>query len=133
VTAPSLFRSTHERRNFLAGDVIYSEGEPGTHMFGVVEGSVELRKGSIVVASLGPNDVFGERALIDNHPRDLTAVAIADTKLVEMDRYLFLFLVDESPRFALDIMGALASRLRDYDNRTAAGAEGGVAPGSNPG
>jgi CRP-like cAMP-binding protein len=93
-------------------------------MYGVVDGAVELRKGSIVVASLGPGDVFGERALIDNHPRDLTAVAVTDTTLVEMDRYLFLFLVDESPRFALDIMGALASRLRDYDNRAAAAGGG---------
>jgi CRP-like cAMP-binding protein len=124
MSAPSLFLNTHERRHLEAGDVIYSEGEVGTHMYGVVEGAVELRKGSIVVVSLGPNDVFGERALIDNHPRDLTAVALTDTTLVEIDQYLFLFLVDQSPRFALDIMGALAGRLRDYDNRAAAAGPG---------
>ena len=120
VSATSLFLNTRDRRHVPAGEIVYSEGEVGTHMYGVVDGAVELRKGSIVVASLGPNDVFGERALIDNHARDLTAVAVTDTTLVEMDRYLFLFLVDESPRFALDIMGALASRLRDYDNQAAA-------------
>ena len=69
-----------------------------------------------MVAVLAPDDVFGERVLIDDHPRDLTAVAVEPTVLAEVDRYLFLFLVDESPKFALDIMGALATRLRNYDN-----------------
>jgi CRP-like cAMP-binding protein len=84
-------------------------------MYGVVSGAVELRKGSVIVASLGPNDVFGERALIDLLPRNLTAVATMETTLAEIDRRLFLFLVHETPTFALGIMGALASRLRDYD------------------
>jgi CRP-like cAMP-binding protein len=84
-------------------------------MFGIVSGSVALHKGPVVVASLGPDDVFGERALIDRLPRNLTAVATSKTILAEIDRGLFLFLVHESPTFALGIMKALAGRLRDYD------------------
>lgn len=117
--ARSLFLNTHQQRMLAIGEVVYSEGESGTHMYGIVDGAVQLQKGGVVVATLGPNDIFGERALIDRHPRDLTAVAVAETTLVEIDRYMFLFLVDESPRFALDVMGSLASRLRDYDNRAA--------------
>jgi CRP-like cAMP-binding protein len=83
-------------------------------MYGVVSGSVELRKGAVTVVALGPNDVFGERALIDHLPRNLYAVATT-----EIDRGLFLFLVHETPTFALGIMGALASRLRDYDDKVA--------------
>jgi CRP/FNR family transcriptional regulator, cyclic AMP receptor protein len=86
-------------------------------MYGIVSGSVELRKGTVVVAILGPDDVFGERALIDHLPRNVTAVAAKETALAEIDRRTFLFLVHESPTFALGIMGALASRLRDYDER----------------
>jgi CRP/FNR family cyclic AMP-dependent transcriptional regulator len=115
VTAESLFLNAPVHRSASAGESIYCEGEDGTHMYGVVSGSVELRKGPVVVASLGPNDVFGERALIDHLPRNLTAVATSDTVLAEIDRGLFLFLVHETPTFALAIMGALASRLRDYD------------------
>ena len=74
-----------------------------------------LTKGGTVITVLGPEDVFGERALIDRLPRNLTAVATADTTLAEIDRRLFLFLVHESPTFALGIMGALAGRLRAYD------------------
>jgi CRP/FNR family transcriptional regulator, cyclic AMP receptor protein len=115
VTAEGLFLNAPVHRAIPAGSAIYVEGEVGTHMYGVVSGSVELRKRAAVVASLGPNDVFGERALIDLLPRNLTAVATMDTVLAEIDRGLFLFLVHETPTFALGIMGALASRLRDYD------------------
>jgi CRP-like cAMP-binding protein len=125
MTAHSLFVNATIHRTVMAGEVIYYEGDAGSHMFGVVSGVVELRKGSAVVAFLGPNDVFGERSLIDRHPRDLTAVAATETTLAEIDRDLFLFMVHETPTFALDIMGALASRLRDYDAKF-----GGSSPGT---
>lgn len=111
----SLFLNAPDHRTVSAGSIIYSEGESGSTMYGIVSGRVYLHKGSVVVATLGPNDVFGERALIDRLPRNLTAVAESETTLAEIDRKLFLFLVDESPTFALGIMEALARRLRDYD------------------
>ncbi len=113
----SLFLNAPDHRIVDAGEVIYREGDEGSHMYGIVSGAVELRKGSVVVASLGPDDVFGERALIDHLPRNVTAVAVAETALADIDRNTFLFLVHESSTFALGIMGALASRLRDYDER----------------
>lgn len=111
----SLFINAPTHQTVATGEVIYRDGDEGSHMYGIVSGAVELRKGQAVVASLGPNDVFGERALIDHLPRNVTAVAVAETVLADIDRKTFLFLVHESPTFALGIMGALASRLRDYD------------------
>ena len=111
----SLFFNAPNHRTVAAGEVIYTEGDSGEHMFGIVSGAVDLYKGSVVVASLGPDDVFGERALIDHLPRNLEAVATTETTLAEIDRRLFLFLVHESSTFALGIMKALASRLRNYD------------------
>ena len=116
MTAEGLFINAPVHRTVAAGETIYAEGDVGTHMFGVVSGAVQLRKGSIVIASLGPNDVFGERALIDHLPRNLSAVATTETTLAEIDQGLFLFLVHETPTFALGIMGALAARLRDFDD-----------------
>jgi CRP/FNR family transcriptional regulator, cyclic AMP receptor protein len=115
----SLFLNAPMHRSVAAGEVIYREGDEGSHMYGVIDGTVELRKGWIPVATLGPDDVFGERALIDNLPRNVTSVAVTDATLAEIDKRTFLFLVHESPTFALGIMGALASRLRDYDDRIA--------------
>jgi CRP-like cAMP-binding protein len=115
VPTDSLFINAPEHRTVHEGDVVYAEGDEGTHMFGIVAGSVQLLKGPVVVVTLGPNDVFCERALIDHLPRNLTAIATTETTLAEIDRRLFLFLVHESSTFALGIMGALASRLRNYD------------------
>jgi len=55
--------------------------------------------------------------LIDHLPRNVTAMAMTETALADIDRGTFLFLARESPTFALGIMGAQASRLRDYDER----------------
>jgi CRP-like cAMP-binding protein len=111
----SLFINAPDHRTVSAGEVIYAEGDAGTQMFGIVSGSVDLCRGSVVVASLGPEDVFGERALIDHLPRNLTAIATSETTLAEIDQRLFLFLVYESATFALGVMKALASRLRNYE------------------
>lgn len=70
--------------------------------------------------------VSGERALFDQLPRYLTAIATAETTLAEIDRGLFLFLVHEPSTFALGIIGARAGRLRDYDELVGAAARGPV-------
>jgi len=55
--------------------------------------------------------------LIDHLPRNVTAMAMTETALADIDRGTFLVLARESPTFALGMMGAPASRLRDYDER----------------
>jgi CRP-like cAMP-binding protein len=84
-------------------------------MFGVVAGEVEVRLPNGAVRTLGPGDTFGEMAIIDSSPRSGTAVAVADTKLTVIDRSKFLFLVQETPMFALQVMSSIAKRLRRRD------------------
>ena len=107
-----LFRNTDEVKQVPAEAVIFSEGDPGTEMYGVISGEVELRVGDAVVATIGPDDVFGEMALVDHEPRMATAVATQPTELAVLDRRHFLFLVGETPTFALQVMSAMADRLR---------------------
>jgi CRP/FNR family transcriptional regulator, cyclic AMP receptor protein len=51
-------------------------------------------------------------AIVDGSPRSATAVAVADTKLAVIDRHRFIFLIDETPMFALQVMSSIAERLR---------------------
>ena len=51
-------------------------------------------------------------ALVDSSPRMATAVATADTVLALIDRRRFLFLVHETPMFALQVMSEMANRFR---------------------
>ena len=107
-----LFRNAKTTRAVPAGTVIFEEGDEGKEMFGIVEGGVELRGESGVIRTLGPHDVFGEMAIVDPSPRSATAVATTDTVLACIDRHRFLFLVQETPMFALQVMSVMADRLR---------------------
>jgi CRP/FNR family transcriptional regulator, cyclic AMP receptor protein len=111
------FRSTDPTVTFAAGDVIFAEGDPGTEMFGVLDGEVELRTGDQVIERLGEQGVFGEMALVDHAPRNLTAVAVTDCRLAVIDERQFLWLVQESPTFALRMMSTLADRLRALNHQ----------------
>ena len=115
-TVPGLFRNSQSTTALQAGDVIFSAGDQGTEMFGIIEGSVELRVGSAVLAKLGPGEVFGEMALIAKEPRSATAVATSPTTLAAVDRHRFLFLVQETPMFALQIMSVMADRIRGQNS-----------------
>jgi CRP/FNR family transcriptional regulator, cyclic AMP receptor protein len=109
---PGLFANAKAFRDVPAGTVIFEEGTSGTEMFGIVEGEVELRRANGAVRQLGPDDTFGEMAVVDRSPRSGTAVAVTDTKLAVIDRSRFLFLVQETPMFALQVMSSMAERLR---------------------
>jgi CRP-like cAMP-binding protein len=107
-----LFRNAQSTVSVPAGGVVFEAGDPGTEMYGIVEGEIRLHAGEHVIAILGVDDVFGEMALVDSSPRMATAVATADTVLAVIDRPRFLFLVHETPMFALSVMSAMADRLR---------------------
>ena len=94
---------------------MFTEGDPGKEMFGVISGAVELRKGAHTVATLGAGDTFGELALIDESPRSLTAVATEASVLAVIDEKAFVYLVHETPMFALQVMRSMAQRIRERD------------------
>ena len=112
---PGVFRNADTMREVPAGTVIFEAGASGSEMFGVVEGEVELRMPRGAVYKLGPDETFGEMAIVDSSPRSATAVAVCDTKLAVIGRRSFLFLVHETPMFALQVMSTMADRLRALD------------------
>ena len=97
---------------FKAGDVIFREGDAATELFVIKSGQVRVQIGNRTVTELGADSIFGEMALIDNEPRSATVVAITDTELVPVSEKQFLFLVSQTPYFALRVMRVLAQRLR---------------------
>jgi CRP/FNR family transcriptional regulator, cyclic AMP receptor protein len=113
---PGVFYNAKSFRDVPAGTVIFEEGASGVEMFGVVEGEVEVRLPNGAVHRLGPDDTFGEMAIVDASPRSATAVAVTDTKLAVIDRHRFLSLVQETPMFALQVMSSMAERLRAANN-----------------
>jgi CRP-like cAMP-binding protein len=109
-----VFLNAKSTETFAPGTVIFEEGAPGSEMYGVIEGAIELRTTHGRVFQVGPEETFGEMALLDHSPRMATAVAIEETTLAVNDRKMFLFLVHETPMFALQVMSSLAERLRAF-------------------
>jgi CRP-like cAMP-binding protein len=116
-TTLDLFRNETEFERFAAGQTIFTEGDRGETMYVVIDGKVELRVKGKLVESLGQGGVFGEMALIDHEPRAATAIAKSDCKLVAIAERRFLFMVQQTPRFALQIMNVIAERLRRMNDR----------------
>ncbi|QIG94941.1 MULTISPECIES: Crp/Fnr family transcriptional regulator [unclassified Bradyrhizobium] len=101
-----------ETRLVRAGGIIFREGEQANELFVIKSGYVRIQVGNKTVADLAADTIFGEMALIDNEPRSASATALTDVELVPVSEKQFLFLVSQTPHFALKVMRTLAHRLR---------------------
>jgi len=101
-----------EALHFKAGDVVFREGDEAKELFVIKNGRVRVQIGNRTVTELGQDNIFGEMALIDSEPRSATVTAITDVELVPVSEKQFLFLVSQTPFFALKVMRVLAQRLR---------------------
>jgi len=103
-------------KEFKAGEVVFKEGDAATEFYVVQSGKVDIRLGNRLLGTVGERDIFGEMALIDAAPRSATAVAATDVKIVAVGERQFLFMVSQTPHFALNVMRTLARRLRAQNN-----------------
>lgn len=109
---PDHFNKTEEHQAFSAGQTIFLEGEAGDVLYIVAEGQVEILISGQLLETLGPGDILGEMALIENQPRSATAVARTNCLLTPVTRQHFLALIQRTPLFAIQVMRVLAHRLR---------------------
>lgn len=107
-----LARSGVPTRSFKQGEVIFKQGDSATELYVIQSGRVGIQLGNRLLDTLQEHNIFGEMALIDNSPRSATAVASTDVVLVPVSEKQFLFLVSQTPFFALMVMRVLARRLR---------------------
>jgi CRP-like cAMP-binding protein len=95
-----------------AGGTIFREGDAATELYVIKRGEVRIQLGNRTLAEFSADDIFGEMALIDKAPRSATAIAVTDVEMVPVSEKQFLFLVSQTPYFALKVMRVLAHRLR---------------------
>jgi CRP/FNR family transcriptional regulator, cyclic AMP receptor protein len=101
-----------EAQFFKAGSAVFREGDEANELFVIKSGQVRIQIGNRTITELGQDSIFGEMALIDSERRSATAVAITDVEVVPVSEKQFLFLVSQTPYFALKVMRVLAQRLR---------------------
>ncbi|MBF2049499.1 MAG: cyclic nucleotide-binding domain-containing protein [Leptolyngbya sp. IPPAS B-1204] len=110
-----IFQRQPEPKTFEAGDVIFEAGQKGDYMYGLLEGEVEEYVNGQLKETIKAGDVFGVGALV--HPdgvRVSTAVAKTPCKVAYMDEQRFLFAVQETPMFALEVIRSYSDRLIQF-------------------
>ena len=108
-------------RHVRAGQPVIQAGEPGSSMYILCEGALEVllddgSGGSVHAAWLRPGDFFGEMSLLTGDPRSATVVANMDAVLYEIGRDALEPLLTRNPRIAEEI-------CRIVDDRRAGNAE----------
>ena len=116
-----IFRHDSHLQSFRANETIFERGDEGNTMYIVTEGEVVLKAGDVVLERLGPGGLFGEMALIEHKPRSATATAATDAKAAALDQKRFLYLVGNTPFFAIEVMQVMAARLRRMDEMQPSG------------
>jgi CRP/FNR family transcriptional regulator, cyclic AMP receptor protein len=107
-----VFRAATATLEVPAGTVIFRVGDKGNEMYGIVQGTVQLETPTGALVDVGRDEVFGEMAIVDHEERTATAMAKTDCVLAVIDSRQFLWLVHETPTFALQVMRTMARRLR---------------------
>ena len=108
----NIFKHASDKLSLGAGEVVFKEGDPGDVMYAVIEGSVDIVLGDTVLETVESGGLVGELALVDSGPRSASAIVRAPAELARVDEREFVFLVQEHPTFALQVMRILAERIR---------------------
>jgi CRP-like cAMP-binding protein len=111
VSTITIFQKQPNPQEFSAGATIFEEGQPASFMYGIIAGKVEILVNSKVVETIEAGEVFGTSALVGIKNRTYTAIAKTDCKLAFLDEQGFLFAVQETPMFAIQVMKSYSERL----------------------
>ena len=94
-----------------SGRVLMRQGETGSEMMVLVDGTVSVQRDGALLAERGPGEVLGEMALLSDKPRSATVTLTSDARLLVVARREFNALMDEMPSVRAQIMECLARRL----------------------
>ncbi len=127
---------THEALQMIAGLAaeeshatgtrIFQYGDPGDKLFIILDGKVRISRevsgmGEEALAVLGPGEVFGEMALLDESPRSADARAHERCRLLVIQKEAFDDLLFLHKDLAYEVLWAcvrmLSARLRETNDK----------------
>jgi CRP-like cAMP-binding protein len=81
-----------------SGIEVAQEGATDGALFLIKRGGVEIRRGSVSLGRIGPNEFFGEVSFLTGVPRTATAMTTEDSEILRIDREVLAELTVEHPR-----------------------------------
>ena len=107
-----LFSRERDVVTLKAGEILFKKGDPAHAMYVVLSGDVRVGDDNVIFEEVSSGGIVGEMALIERAPRSATVTAVTDCTLAQIDERRFLFLAQQTPSFALNVMRLLSHRLR---------------------
>ncbi len=106
------------RRSYKPGQEIFKQGDTGNCFYMIIYGEVSIVRGDAELSKLGQGQCFGEMAVLEEQPRNATALASQQTLLFSLDRNT---LADTLPTLGFKVASHLAKelskKLRDMDEQ----------------
>ena len=111
-------------RQFTRNETIVRQGEMGLGLYIIARGRVKVDReqggARTQVAELGPEQFFGDMALLDNKPRSATVTGIEDAECLLLTRDSFVKLMNKYPEIPIRMAKVLAERLREANEKIVA-------------
>jgi CRP/FNR family cyclic AMP-dependent transcriptional regulator len=104
-------------RSYPKGAIIINEGDEAGTLYIVISGSVKVYLSDdagkeVILSTLGQGEHFGELALLDDTPRSASVATCEPCKLLLVQKSALREAIVSEPDMALQMMRALARRIR---------------------
>ncbi len=104
--------------DYKKGEMVYKDGDNASVMFVISKGTVKLFKKDstdqqIDLGLYHKGDIFGELGVIEGGKRYETAVAVEDTRIVVINREMFMTLIRKNPEISVKMIRKFSERLSD--------------------
>ena len=102
------------KRIYPDNTTICCEHEPGNELYIIESGNVKITKiidnKEVLLAVLKDGDIFGEMALLENKPRNASAIAYGITNIMAMNKENFKKMISTQPQLITKLISLLAER-----------------------
>ena len=91
-------------RSYKKGAIIFREGDRGEEFFIILDGTVHIEKGGVLLATIATGGHFGEMAIMDKGARSATTVAGRDSRMIVVGRRPLFALLRKEKDIAVKLL-----------------------------
>jgi len=110
-----------DERCFQPGETLVEAGEPGDEFFVILEGTVRISRGDLVLVDIGPGEHLGELSLMQSAVRSATATAVDSVRVYALSRARFAEIRDRRPELGnqllMSLLHTVGDRLKELTGR----------------
>jgi CRP-like cAMP-binding protein len=104
-------------RRIRPGQELVKEGVAGSVFYVILSGTAKVTKGGRTIKRLGPNDFFGEMAILTKTPRSASVVADTPMECLTLSTTGLRGVMNREPAIAVRLLSTLAERLAELDRQ----------------